>query len=448
MDFKFLPDIPIESNMEDSLAFKDFIELLQSSIYHTQTPFVYGVLGNWGSGKTSILKLLQNMLENDLDNGYSNAIPIWFNAWEYENETNLLYPLLECIKLDYVERLKTKSLSKDFGKYFLDAISASTFTLGDIGLRAVTKALVGEAIKLEDIEKHLQSIKEHSSEIEKSLSKWTDEIRALRNSFKKLLEVYAKEFPFKKERTANDDVRFVILIDDLDRCLPETVVEILEKIKNFLSVDKCIFVLALNPRVVYQGIRVKYHGLDVNGREYLEKILNYSFYVPEPDSEHIELYCRRSLEKLVGEADREGFSGYFDRFGQILCDSHFSNPRKIKRILNHFLFFLKLNELTIKNYHLPNIIRLIILAEYYPSVFELFLNDGSSTDKILAELKKLGSESFNVQDFGKKFGVDLGDSVAELVQMKGLFDLISQEGRDQKNISDHARSVFRIVRLS
>lgn len=448
MNFKFLPDLPIETSINDSLGFKDFTELLQSSINGTQTPFVYGVLGNWGTGKTSILKLLKNLLEKDLENGVSRAIPIWFNAWEYENETNLLYPLLECVKLDYKERLKLKDMSQDFRKSFLDVISASTVTLADIGLRTVSKAIIGDAVKLEDIEKHIQSIKEHSDTLDKLLSGWTDEVRALKSGFKNLLEVYANDYSPSNNDGSSSETRFIILIDDLDRCLPETVIATLEKIKNFLLVDRCIFVLALNPKVVYQGIRVKYHGQEIDGREYLEKMLNYSFYVPEPDATHIMKYCSTSLERLVGETDRKDFKKYFDRFGQILCDCRFTNPRKIKRILNHYLFFLELNVKKIDQYHLPHVIRLIILAEYYPSFFELFIADSDSVEMLTQELKKIGSDKFNVNEFGAKFGLRLSDTVSELVQMKKLFEFPPSNGREQKDLVAHANAVFRIVRLS
>jgi hypothetical protein len=170
--------------------------------------------------------------------------------------------------------------------------------------------------------------------------------------------------------------------------------------------------------------------------------------VPEPDAKCVEGYCSISLEKLVGDVDRQDFKRYFERFGQILCDCHFSNPRKIKRILNHYLFFLKLNESKIDQYHLPNIVKFIILAEYYPSVFEMFLNDKNSVEKIMMELRKIGSEGFNVQKFEEKFGIHLSDTIAELVQMKSLFDLASPEGRRKIDLSDHAAAVFRIVRLS
>ncbi len=68
----------------------------------------------------------------------------------------------------------------------------------------------------------------------------------------------------------------MILIDDLDRCLPETVIRVLENLKNHLTISRCVCVLALDARIVYQGISVKYGGAMVDGREYLEKFLNYS----------------------------------------------------------------------------------------------------------------------------------------------------------------------------
>lgn len=446
MDFKFIPDLPIDSKFDDALGFNDFIEVLQSSIQKTETPFVYGVLGNWGAGKTSILRLLNNRIEQELQNGYSYSIPIWFNAWEYENESNLIYPLFNSIKRDYKTRLKVKELSDNFTTQFLNVISSSTLALGDIGIRIITKALTGEAIKIEDIEKHIKSVKDHSNEIENALNAWTDQIYTLKKNFELLLDAYANDYPFETQE-AKDDARFVILIDDLDRCLPETVIAILERIKNFLSVKRCIFVLALNPKIVYQGIKVKYNGLEINGREYLEKILNYSFYVPEPEVKSIEQYCERSLEKLVGNDGKKIFSEQLDRFGKTLGDCNFNNPRKIKRILNHYLFFLKINEKELDHYHLPNIIRLIILAEYYPSIFEILLesNSGSKNADALLLPDSLGSIMLPRES---KNSISQEINRIEVSQIRKLLDLVIPESRNIARLDEHVTSVFRIVRLS
>ncbi len=57
-----------------------------------------------------------------------------------------------------------------------------------------------------------------------------------------------------------------------------------------------------------------------------------------------------------------------------MVDCHFSNPRKIKRILNHYLFFLNLYEKKSGNRVLCQIsFVLLSFAEYYPNIFELFL---------------------------------------------------------------------------
>jgi hypothetical protein len=79
------------------------------------------------------------------------------------------------------------------------------------------------------------------------------------------------------------------------------VIALLEWIRNFLAVDGCMFVLALNPHVVNQGIKTKYNNLDVDGRECLEKILNYPFYVPEAGEKDLEEFARQSLTRLLAE---------------------------------------------------------------------------------------------------------------------------------------------------
>jgi predicted KAP-like P-loop ATPase len=53
----------------------------------------YGILGDWGSGKTSILRLLEEQVRSD-----PGLVPIFFNPWKYENDASLIYPLLHTIK--------------------------------------------------------------------------------------------------------------------------------------------------------------------------------------------------------------------------------------------------------------------------------------------------------------------------------------------------------------
>ena len=328
MKMRFLPDEPITSSSADILGFSDFVELIQTSIYYTETPFVYGILGDWGTGKTSILRLVEEQLTQDAKPDVPLCMPIWFDAWLYENEDNIIYPLLYAIKRHYDQWVGESEEVREFKKSFLQVVATSALALTDLGLRVATKHLTGEALKLEDIDKQLKAVEENPGGLEGILNKWADNVSELRGAFETLLDVYASEI----NKNAKDEVRFVILIDDLDRCLPDTAIAILEGIKNHLTVDRCIFVLGLNPQVIYQGIRMKYEGLEIDGREYLEKILNYSFYVPEPEIAQVAEFAISRLEDLVlDDEKREQYQDYFREFGRVLQECHFNNPRKIKR---------------------------------------------------------------------------------------------------------------------
>src|ERR1700722_7206506 len=97
MRMRFLPEEPITSAQKDVLKLGAFVSLIRKSIENTVCPFVFGVLGDWGTGKTSVLRMLEAQFEEALQNftGVDGAfVPIWFNAWLYENETNVVYPLL------------------------------------------------------------------------------------------------------------------------------------------------------------------------------------------------------------------------------------------------------------------------------------------------------------------------------------------------------------------
>ena len=87
--------------------------------------------------------------------------------------------------------------------------------------------------------------------------------------------------------------RLVVFVDDLDRCLPEKAIEVLEAIKLFLDVKGCIFLLGLDQEVVTRGIKVKYRDfavdegaesqkkIQIDGAAYLEKIIQLPFRLPK-----------------------------------------------------------------------------------------------------------------------------------------------------------------------
>ncbi len=442
---RFLPDEPISSHLQDVLGLSDFVELVQTSIYNTEPPFVYGLLGDWGSGKTSAMQLLRARLENDLQNNAHVFVPIWFNAWKYENEANIIYPLLHAIKRDYSTRVGPVDQAKDFGRKFVEVVTTSTLALTDLLLRFATKQATGEAMKLSEVSEQLQAVQNHPSQLEDVLGRWAAEIDGLHQAFLELVETYATDLALIHREIRKDDVRFVIFIDDLDRCLPETTISILESIKNFLTVNRCIFVFGLNPVVIYQGIRIKYHGLEINGREYLEKILNYSFYIPEPEVNRIANFATDQITNLVLDKQlQDNLVDHFREFGEVVHESKFNNPRRIKRILNRYLFFLGKNSDSLDQFYNLNIIRLIIIAEYFPQIFQLLIKESGP---VLSMIEKAGTSDFDFTGFEQKFGVSVANIYPQLSRMAKLFSLIKPTDKTKIDISNHVQAVFNITRL-
>ena len=95
---RLLADQPIESAAEDSLALTPFVESLRRVLESCETPFVYGLLGEWGSGRTSALRLLEARLRQEREAGTSALVPVWLNVRQYENEVNPIYPLLYALR--------------------------------------------------------------------------------------------------------------------------------------------------------------------------------------------------------------------------------------------------------------------------------------------------------------------------------------------------------------
>ena len=107
---------------------------------------------------------------------------------------------------------------------------------------------------------------------------------------------------------------FLDFIDDLDRCLPEKALEMLEAIKLFFDVPRCVFVLAVDDEVVERGVQHRYrdylfeaskaasadasHRLPITGAEYLEKIIHLPLRLPPAQTGQAEQFLRERYPEL------------------------------------------------------------------------------------------------------------------------------------------------------
>lgn len=430
MKIRYLPDSFIEEEGKDLLGFNEFAKSTLAAIRYSEPPFTWGIYGDWGSGKTSLMKLIKGRMETDLKNpepGSQDAlhIPVWFNAWEYENELNIIYPLFYAIYRDFSARCKGAQNKKAFSESFKKVALGSLFGLTDLTLRTVTKAAIGEALKLDDVKKALEIVEENLQTV---FSKWTDQVAETKQAFKEFVNNYLNIYRGLHPEIGNRELYLAIFVDDLDRCLPDVAIEILERIKNHLTVDKCIFILGVNRNVVYKSIQKKYGDLDIDGRQHLEKIIQYSVGVPHPSEKVIKEFGKKSLSALVLSGNKQKLENYFDEFGQTLSKANFTNPRKIKRVLNRYLNFIAQHveiDKDINEFNIETTVRLIIIREYHQQFYELFREAGFPAFQAISN--HTGDSNASLSKFGEKWN----GLVSEIPRMKKLASL--EAGRKTAN---------------
>ncbi|MEA3349445.1 MAG: P-loop NTPase fold protein, partial [Chloroflexota bacterium] len=257
-----LGDLPAD---HDALDFQPYIDTLADVIAspNTQTPLTIGVFGGWGSGKTTLMGLVGKGLPKN----YRTA---WFDAWKYERETDLwralLLTTLDALedalpqneageiepeakgRLDDlrtslyrpVEREEMGGLQVDWGKLAGGVTQGAlqiglSFVPGASTLAGMVKALQKEGATVAT-EKLIAAIGRERSQI---FIQQVQFLEQFQREFRDLVKTYIQE----------KGHRLVVFVDDLDRCLPEKAVEVLEAIKLFLDVPGCVFVLGLDDKV-------------------------------------------------------------------------------------------------------------------------------------------------------------------------------------------------------
>lgn len=314
--------------LDDQLGFDRYVETLGEMIASKsfQTPFCIGIHGEWGSGKTSFMRQLEKRLQNG---GADPAIiPVWFNPWRYAKEEHLIIPFLRTIAAgleDYDGRLEEKSPFKGKVKAGIDNLKLAARAIA-YGATFKFSALALSGKDMIEREKKLRGGR--VGELTEGLS-----------------DIYYRIIDYLQKAVKDQGYRLVIFIDDLDRCLPEKAVELLEAIKLILDLEGYLFVVGVNRRVVEAGIREHYkfpqaeaggEGSDRQGNlaeEYLEKIIQMPLELPpiEPTRK------RKLILSLLKDSSLK-------EHAKLIEHGIAGRPRDIVRFVNFVAFFARLAE--------------------------------------------------------------------------------------------------------
>lgn len=340
-------------------------------------PATIGVFGDWGSGKSSLLKMTKKELATDKD-----ILCITFNGWLFEGYDDAKAALLETIIKEISSKKKLSAKAKDKVKLLLGKINwmRVVLALGKYGAAYYlggTGALAISAIP--DLSELAKSIAEaveglETDEVQKKLEVFRNESGSPQVNVREFHEEFAELIELSKVD------RLVVFIDDLDRCNPETIIETLEAIRLFLYAKNTVFILAADERLVKYAVTNRYPEIpglysDIS-RDYLEKLIQFPIVVPPLGRVEVETYMKllfvsktslevdqfekirhqalnRSPEELfnvtLSIADIEKVDNTLSKDVEeeiVLCEflapilsvGLNGNPRQIKRFLNTLLF--------------------------------------------------------------------------------------------------------------
>lgn len=293
---------PDNETSQDFLNFSGVAETVAEIIVQAQgRPISIGVSGAWGVGKSSMIKLTQAALKDRPQNeGDREFVFVEFNAWLYQGYDDARAALMDVIasKLqeEAVERETALDKVKDLASRVkwlrvakLFAAPAAALALGiplpgmfggiaELGKAAVDVTLddkkLGEAQALAG-----QASNAAAGLIgEKAYTSPPQEIQALRDSFEEALEELG--------------ITLVVLIDDLDRCLPETTISTLEAIRLFLFLRNTAFVVAADNEMIKYAVKRHFEGVsdDKFITSYFDKLIQIPIQVPALGTQEVRAY--------------------------------------------------------------------------------------------------------------------------------------------------------------
>ncbi len=292
----------------------NFISLSKtiSNLIRNSTPhFTIGIYGEWGTGKTTLMKSIDaNFADKEMYEGGQKILPIWFNAWKYEREDNLAtVSLLKTVGYSMAGHQRFDTLSKTI---FKGLTIVSKDMMQHIAMQIVEKQ---NSIDDEEIDKKMDYLNKlyRDSVYYEGLDRITDEMRAIREK--------------------DPESRVVIFIDDLDRCSPNKALEVLESIKLFLDIEGFVFVIGLSHKTVTQLISHAYEATGIKGEDYIKKIIQIPIKIPSWSKESIIDLIDNSITQRLNS----DYTKFLTQNSAMIAKVIDYNPRQLKRFINNVI---------------------------------------------------------------------------------------------------------------
>jgi hypothetical protein len=346
-------------------------------------PLTVGIRGGWGTGKSTLLQLIEDALTRERSGSF---MVVTIDPWEYENAEQFRSTLIEIVLTELQDLVRedeglTIKVRRLIGRVRFGKVATSLLKgVATIPLDAGW-GLVGQLVRgmTADADSFVAPADEENA--------LPPTMHGFRTEFAELITAMNEAKRVKK---------VIVLVDDLDRCLPNTVVESLEAIKLFLAVERMVFVIAADEEMVRSAIAASLAG---TGRAsafanlYLEKIVQLPLTIPAltPDDSVtyatlllsaqadtatyglLQEHCRsRRIANelpLLDEAPHSEATQSAEALARQICSGLDAdtaiNPRRIKRFLNSFAVRRSIASARGVSLSAPSTAKLMLLEERF-----------------------------------------------------------------------------------
>jgi len=413
-------------------------------------PLTIGLFGNWGSGKSTVLNLIDKKITSEAN---KKVASIFINAWMFEGYDDAKTALMEVILRTLEDNKDVKAKVGDTLKKLKDRVD--WFRLGGFALKKGTPLLLSAAFgnPIPILMEGLNSlIPKDKSQVGEQISKIVELKEFLNDLPEDNVVQNIRKFREEFEQMMVDSglENLIIIIDDLDRCSPDRIIETMEAIKLFLSVKRTTFIIAIDEDVVSYAVQRKYPkiddaSLDIS-KDYIEKIVQMPIKIPELSDIEVKNYllllvCEMFLNEtnldmllsglkekkifvkgeiisqveilsiLEKEADildtafksghnKDDFELQLDVFGRVadvISTTLKGNPRQTKRFLNTFYIRKKLSEIQNLELDLGILAKLMVLEYTNLDIFREIYSWHIANEGFARELEPLEKFSLDIE---------------------------------------------------
>lgn len=304
---KYSTDRPIKSAEQDLLGRSTFANLLGKAIYdyNGEDGLVIGLFGKWGTGKTSVINMAVSETSRLAENDDNKPMIISFAPWNYSDKDNLISLFFQSLK-NKINIQGNDEIKQKVGK----ALSEYAEAFEAISLVPVVGS--GAAAILKTLAKAQGKNLMNAPDLDQTKTQLESALREINR-------------------------KIVIVIDDIDRLTNSQIRDVFQLVKQVADFPNVIYILAMDRDVVRSALS-EVHNID--GNEYLEKIIQIPFELPELRKSKLHEIFFSKLEQVITGLPQDVVwdNNYWSNVFRNCIEPYLHTLRDINRVINTFQF--------------------------------------------------------------------------------------------------------------